>query len=1372
MRRILPLLLLVSLPLAAQTPYLVKDINTTYSNDTASSSPSEFAAFGSRTFFVATTDAAGTELWSTDGTSAGTAIVSDIIPGPGSSNPSALQVVNGSLLFNARDVNHGIELWATDGTAAGTHLLTDINPGPTSSQPFSRIVYENRMLFNADDGTNGRELWTTDGTAGGTRLLKDLNPGSASGNPGGFCTFVDSVYFFAAGGLWKTDGTEAGTVKIASITGRNLVVSGSQLFFEGLTSATSWELWVCDGSESGTHMVTEILPGTKGALDSTFSALNLAPFHNGVLFAANDGVHGREMWFSDGTAAGTRMVRDFIPGAIGMWDGSAAYITAFGNRAYFVASDADHGQEVWATDGTDGGTALFADLTPGRESSYPSAFTVAGGKLYFVGGGSFLVGPWLWATDGTVSGTQAVSTSFGVSYNFGATTILWPVSGKVYFSGATPLAGKEPWVSDGTAAGSRLIANLAADRAPSSDPFMLTAAGNLLFFNATEGLLSPITNIAEASLWRTDGTAAGTFKLKETGQHPGTLLPAGPIVFFQEQGDNHFVLTMSDGTVAGTKSADDFMRRFGQFQFTALFPFGETLFAAVTDEALWKTTGAPDGTAAQLGARNPFGMIDWAGRYAFYAQGPGSFYDYSLWVTDGTRAGTYAVIPDFGDTCCDKPSALVNAAGTLFFIKAIRGENAKLWKSDGTADGTTVVKELPVISLIRTEIKAAGHRVFFVPGLTSTSGSLWTSSLWISDGTEAGTVEVTKFSYFPTSGNDHLRAVGDRVVYVTWDGATNFDLWGSDGTKEGTRLLKSLGNVGTVLTDIDGLIYFDAAEDTHGVEAWTTDGTVEGTKLLIDMNPGPASSYASGFTKVGNLIYFTAYTEATGGELWALPLTTPALSIAATHGIEGDAMHFNVSLAPAAAQTVTVAYATSDGTAKAGDDYDAASGTITFAPGETVKTIDIRVRGDLTPENNETFFVTLRNANGARIINAEGAGIIDDDDQIADVGLTVTAALNIFPFYNSVTVSNAGPRTATDVGVTFTATPSTGRRFVGCAVCSVPQVSTGATAVVSSDFGFPPQQIFMSATAAPRQSDPQPSNNSVTWTFSADQKTLMTPSILNPGATAAVTAALHSQTAPVTISDPAVLAGPSTLTKPGSGLGAFTITALKTGTSTITVDGQSPILVTVIAAGTQPRWPGALTIGTDVGVVPIDAPMLLTITPSGSAPFTAAKATGTVIVTAAGTELARTIISGTNTITLPMYLRTLGSIPYVVTYSGDSNFLPQTVNGSVFVNSGRVTITGGIERVPGAAGSYTLTVHAAGSPVVAPTGTLSIANGGAEITKATLVPSGGGISTAHATLTNLPASPTLTINYAGDALYQSGSQQVRVVETRQRSARH
>jgi ELWxxDGT repeat protein len=1360
----------VSLPVAAQTPYLIKDINTTYSNHTESSAPSEFAAFGNRTFFAATNAASGTELWSTDGTSVGTSIVADIIPGTGSSNPSGLQVVNGTLLFNARDVNHGIELWATDGTAVGTHLLTDINPGPTSSQPGPRMVYKNRMLFAADDGTNGRELWVTDGTAGGTRLLKDLNPGTPSSNPGSFVALGDNIYFLAVGGLWKTDGTDAGTMKVATVSARNLAVSGSQLFFEGFTSATGSELWVSDGSDAGTRMVTEIYPGTKGGLESIYSGLGLTPFRGGVLFPANDGIHGRELWFSDGTASGTRLLRDFIPGPLGVWDTSYADITTLGNRAYFSASDADHGREVFVTDGTESGTVLFADITPGPQSSDLYDFTATGGKLYFLGGGNFLVRPWLWVSDGTVSGTHVVSEAFGVLNPLNGASILWPVNGKVYFAGMTPLTGSEPWVSDGTEAGSRMIANLVPDLAPSSQPFMLTAAGNLLFFYATEGLLSPTSNIAESSLWRTDGSAAGTFKLLETGQGPGALTSAGgPLVFFPSQ-VNSQTLMMSDGTVAGTKPADDFMRRFGQWKFSTLFPFGETLFAFVVDlgfydGSLWKTTATVDGTALQLGARNPSGMIDWAGHYAFYAEGPRGFYSFGLWVTDGTRAGTYAIVPDLGDTINERPSPLVNANGTLFFLKELRDGKPTLWKSDGTADGTTPVKEFASGQF--RQIKAAGQNVFFVAE----------GSLWVTDGTAAGTTDLAKVTFSFSYENDDLRPTGNRIAYVNNPSSNTFELWGSDGTKAGTRLLMSLGQNYTELATVDGLIYFAGTDDAHGTEIWTTDGTVQGTKLLFDMNPGPASSNPSQFTKVGNLLYFTAYTDSTGSELWALPLTTPGLSIAGTHGTEGDTatalMHFNVSLSPAARQPVTVDYATSDGTAKAGDDYDAASGTITFAPGETVRTIDVRMRGDVATENNETFFVTLRNPNGAAVIDGVGTGIIDDDDQFADLGVASQfTADSPSGLRDAVNVSNAGPRSATDVVVNLAITPAF-ELPARCDNCSIPQLNSGASVTTAATYFDPSQQVYVGATAAARQRDPQSSNNTTAWTVNAHRTMAMNAAYLTPGATATVSAIIYTTNPVVTSSDPTVVSLPSSVNMVSATFATFVVTALKPGTSTIAIQGYAnPLLVTVVAAGTQPRWPGAVIITTDFTALPLDKPMMVTVTTSGAAPLTGAKATGTVVVTTAGKELARATVSSTNAITFPVYFTSAASTPYVITYSGDSNFLPQTVNGTEFVNLGRVTLTGGLERTPGTLGTYTLTVHAAGSPVVAPTGTLSIVNGVGELAKATLVPSDGGISTAHATLINLSSNPTVTINYLGDSRYQSGSQQVRVIEPRRRSARH
>ena len=1372
------LLLVVSLPLCAQTPYLVKDINTTNPNGARSSSPSDFAAFGNRTFFAATTGDAGRELWATDGTSSGTSMVADIVPGTGSSSPRSLTVVNGVLLFVASDADHGTELWTSDGTAAGTRLFLDIDPGPTSSSPSPPTAYKNRLLFTAFDGTNGREPWITDGTVAGTRMLKDINPGSASSSLTSFVTMGDSVYFLATGGLWKTDGTDSGTVNVAAVSARNLTSAGSQLFFEGFTAASNWELWVSDGTGAGTRMVTEIAPGTNAAFDSAFASVGPAPFGDRVLFAADDGVHGREMWVSDGTAAGTHMVRDFIPGENGLWDGDYLNFAVLGGRAYFQGGD----RELWVTDGTDAGTVFFADLYPGGLPSFPFGFHAVNGKIYFAAINNNAIDFQLFVTDGTVAGTHAINGADGPRFgNLRNSAPMWPVNGKVYFSGTTPKSGSEPWVSDGTDAGTRMIANLAADPTSptaSSGPGMLTAAGNLLFFYAIEGTVSPLTGLQESSLWRTDGTEAGTFKLMETGHFPGTLMPVGPLVFFEFlfPETNKALLMMSDGTVAGTKPADDFMRRFGQRKLVSFFSFGDTVFATLrdlydgaccgNDSSLWKTTAALDDSATQLGSLNQGSLTEVAGHYVFFAQSPDHSFHYGLWTTDGTPAGTYAIRPDMGNIVPNGVK-LVNAAGTIFFLYAEPGQNGKLWKSDGTMDGTTVVKELPTSAVMGTEIKAAGRNVFFVAG-----GSLWTS-----DGTESGTIELATVKFFPTQESDDLRAAGNRVVFTQSDLTTGLELWGSDGTKEGTILLQKLKSFPQT-TSIDGTVYFAGADDAHGTEIWTTDGTAAGTKMLVDLNPGPASSNPGGFTKLGNLLYFSAYTDATGSELWAMPFTTPALSISDSRSPEGDTgttvAHVNVSLTPAATQTVTVDYATSDGTAHAGDDYEAASGTLTFAPGETAKIIDVHVRGDVLPENNETFFITLRNASGARVTRSEAVGIIEDDDQIADISVASSFQEADFTVSDTVTVSNNGPRAATDIAMKFTATPSGDRVYTGCAAdCPIPQLAAGASSPAYNSLQIPQQQVFLSVTASPRQRDPQPSNNSVMWTVNATRNMAMNAGYLTTAATATVTAKLFSQPLVLTSSDPTVVAVPSAVTKVTAGLGTFTVTALKPGSSTIKVDGrQFPLVVTVIAPGTQPRWPGGVTLFPNFTGTRFDFPITITVTPSGTAPVSGATATGTVTVTAAGQELARIVIAGTRPIAFPVYLPSLGQIPYVVSYSGDANFLPDSLSTSVFVNSGQVVMTGGLEQVPGTTGTYALTVRATGSPLTAPTGILSVVNGGTEVAKVTLVPSGGGISFGHATISNLPAAATLTVNYPGDALYQAGSQQVRLVETRRRSAGH
>src|SRR3954447_14685983 len=154
-------LLALALSASAQTPYLVKDLNTIGSSSPASSVPEGFIRFGTRVYFAATTANGGRKLWSTDGTPAGTALVANI-GGPSPSSPSRFVVVNGKLLFNGTDVVHGEELWGVDVPQTASHLLADIAPGMASSVPNDRILYHGKLLFAADDGKSGMELWSTD----------------------------------------------------------------------------------------------------------------------------------------------------------------------------------------------------------------------------------------------------------------------------------------------------------------------------------------------------------------------------------------------------------------------------------------------------------------------------------------------------------------------------------------------------------------------------------------------------------------------------------------------------------------------------------------------------------------------------------------------------------------------------------------------------------------------------------------------------------------------------------------------------------------------------------------------------------------------------------------------------------------------------------------------------------------------------------------------------------------------------------------------------------------------------------------------------------------------------------------------------------
>ncbi len=116
-------------------------------------------------------------------------------PGAGNGYPSSLTNVNGTLYFQANDGNNSFELWKSDGSSAGTVLVRDILPGSSSAGLNYLTNVNGTLYFRADDGTNGYELWKSDGTSAGTVLVRDIRPGATGANPSSLTNVNGTLYF-------------------------------------------------------------------------------------------------------------------------------------------------------------------------------------------------------------------------------------------------------------------------------------------------------------------------------------------------------------------------------------------------------------------------------------------------------------------------------------------------------------------------------------------------------------------------------------------------------------------------------------------------------------------------------------------------------------------------------------------------------------------------------------------------------------------------------------------------------------------------------------------------------------------------------------------------------------------------------------------------------------------------------------------------------------------------------------------------------------------------------------------------------------------------------------------------------------------------
>ncbi len=174
---------------------------------------------------------------------------------------------------------------------------------------------------------------------------------------------------------------------------------GEHLYFRGWDGVHGAELWRTDGTAEGTELVADICPGACSSVPT-----ELRPLLGALYFQAIDPGFGAELWRSDGTAEGTVLVADIAPGARGS---QPQYMAELDGHLYFGADDGTAGVELWTSDGTPEGTSLVADVDPGSGSSTPWNLLAVGTTLFFTAE-TPESGRELWRSDGTAEGTVLV----------------------------------------------------------------------------------------------------------------------------------------------------------------------------------------------------------------------------------------------------------------------------------------------------------------------------------------------------------------------------------------------------------------------------------------------------------------------------------------------------------------------------------------------------------------------------------------------------------------------------------------------------------------------------------------------------------------------------------------------------------------------------------------------------------------------------------------------------------------------------------------------------------------------------------------------------------------------------------------------------
>ena len=737
------------------------------------------------------------------------------------------------------------------------------------------VQVEDKIFFCGRSTDYGAELWKVDSDLNGAGMVKDIRTGINDSNPGNL-TASDNLLFFTVWNgqadqeLWRSDGTDAGTIRLKTAPVDYLMDVNGTLFFTSYDNNFHPQLWKSDGSVVGTVLVKTI--SNQGSFSSSDTFLDL---HDILFFSVNT----KTLWMSDGTEAGTVIIRDHQSQRIAH---NPKHFTISNNLLFFTTFDSEYGNELWKSDGTAAGTAVI-----GQISSAARSFTDCNGILFFIATGESDNGQLcdaLWKYDSITSSLIQIKTLHDWVWPTLAYK-LEPMAETLYFIGANN-GNAQLWKSDGTSEGTIIYKEIQDENADE----LISVNGSLFFttFNAD--------NIRKLRL--SDGTSDGTVLLKNLGPKDSVYFPRNHLekvnnllFFLSDDGEHGRELWTSDGSVAGTVLVKDiFPGSEGSFPNDMTVINNMLMFSADNNSngrELWMSDGSPGNTVMIQDVWNgdagsfPEALAKMGNTLYFSADD--GVHGRELWKTNEHGAGA-SLVKDInaGDGDAD-PEDLVVINNTLFFSAEDGQHGRELWRSDGTENGTVLVKDLYL-----------GQQGSTPEGLTNSRGLLFFSAhdgltgrrLWKSDGTSAGTTIVESTSQSGPFSPDSLISINGTLFFSGNDEQYNKELWSSDGTFEGTVMVKDIrpGNDGSYpiyLTNVNGTLFFSAETDT-GRGIWKSDGSFSGTKKVLD-----GSTW---FIPVDNTLFFLR-----GYSLWKLDCSHGETVLLKTFSQDSQLDHFTKS---------------------------------------------------------------------------------------------------------------------------------------------------------------------------------------------------------------------------------------------------------------------------------------------------------------------------------------------------------------------------------------------------------------------------------------------------------------------------------------------